>query len=169
MTPKFVTVSETIPLRRNTVEGLIDTIKEVFSSKEGFSKPSRIVYNKNEPLIVDRRVRQELAGEGVTVSAYQMVRQHTDIDIAEESDNPLRSLALASQGLSNRDVKIICLVVNNKSDAYSWFDKVLRPEKILNTKIIEDPECPENCIFVCGSKNGASIKDIEYTVLCRTE
>ena len=39
--PKYVTVSETVPLTRNTVEGLIETIKEVFSSKD--SKPFRLV------------------------------------------------------------------------------------------------------------------------------
>lgn len=169
MTPKFVTVSETIPLHRNTVEGLVDTIKEVFSTKEDSSKPIRIVYNKNEPLVVDRRVRQELAGGGISVSAYQMVRQHTDIDIVDPTEDTIRVLASAAQAFSDKDIKIVCLVVNNKFDTYMWFDKVLRPEKMLNTKLIEDPECPEGCMFLCGSKSGASIKDIEFSILCRME
>ena len=169
MTPKFVTISETIPLHRNTVEGLIDTIKEVFSTKEDSSKPIRIVCNKNEPLVVDRRVRQELAGGGISVSAYQMVRQHTDIDIVDSTEDTVRALASAAQVFSDKDIKIVCLVVNNRSDTYSWFDRVLRPEKMLNSKLIEDPDCPENCLFLCGSKSGSSIKDIEFSILCRME
>ena len=169
MTPKYVTISETIPLHRHTVEGLVDTIKEVFSGKEGLSgKPIRIVYNKNEPLVVDRRVRQELAG-GVSLSAYQMIRQHTDIEIGTVFDEPVRSIAYASQDFSNKEINLICIVSNNKIEAYDWFDKILRPEKVLNTKFIEDPECPEKCLFLCGSKSGGSIKDIEYSILCRME
>lgn len=167
MPPKFVTVSETVDLQRNTVEGLIDTIKEVFASKE--SKPIRLVYNKNEPLVVDRRVRSELAGEGVSVSAYQMVRQHSDVEIVEADSNPLRAVARASQYLSNRDVKLICIVTASRIEAYEWFDTEIRPEKMLNTEIIEDPECPDDCLFLCGSKSGVSIKDIEYSILCRME
>lgn len=166
MTPKFVTVSESVPLHRNTVEGLIDTIKEVFSVGDAGSKPTRIVYCKNEPLIVDRRVRQELASNGM-VSAYQMIRQHSDIQIVEDSDNPVRTVAKASQDLSNKDIRLVCLVVNNRMDCYQWFDSELQPEKVLNTKIIEDPECPEDCLFLCGSKSGQSVKDIEYSILCR--
>ena len=165
--PKYVTVSETVPLTRNTVEGLIETIKEVFSSKE--SKPFRLVYAKNEPLVVDRRIREELAGQGVTVSAYQMIRQHTDIDIPELHEDPVRAVALSVQELSGKDATVVCLVTNNKFDAYSWFDKKIKPEKMINTKLIEDPECPENCLFICGSKSGSSIKDIEYSVLCRMD
>lgn len=166
MTPRYVTVSETVTLHRNTVEGLIDTIKEVFSSKE---KPIRIVYNKNEPLVVDRRVREEMAGAGISVSAYQMVRQHSDIEIIDAIEDPLRTIALASQSLSQRDAKLICIVVNNKMDAYDWFDRQIRPEKMLNTDLVEDPECPDNCMFLCGSKSGISIKDIEYSILCRMD
>ena len=166
MTPKYVTVSETVKLHRNTVEGLIETIKEVLSAKE---KPIRIVYNKNEPLVVDRRIRQELSGEGILLSAYQMVRQHADIQILDAIDDPVRSVAKAAQSLSNRDVKLICIIVNNKMDAYAWFDSELQPEKMLNTSIVEDPECPENCLFLCGSKSGVSIKDIEYATLCRMD
>lgn len=164
---KYVTVSETIPLPRNTVEGLIDTLKEVFSSKE--AKPFRVVYSKNEPLIVDRRIRQELAGGGISVSAYEMVRQHTDIEIIEQTENPIRMLAKASQSLSNKDCKLICIIANNKFEAYSWFDSEIRPEKMLNTLFVEDPECPEECLFLCASKSGSSIKDIEYSILCRMD
>lgn len=164
---RYVTVSETIPLTRNTVEGLIETLKEVFSGKD--NKPFRVVYAKNEPLVVDRRVREELAGQGVTVSAYQMVRQHTDINIPEQLSSPIRAVAMASQFLSDKDVKLVCIVANNMFDVYKWFDKSIRPEKMLNTKLIEDPECPENCLFVCGSKVGSSIKDIEYSILCRMD
>jgi hypothetical protein len=163
---KYVTVSETVVLQRNTVEGLLDTIKEEFSSKE---KPIRLVYTKNEPLIVDRRVREELAGQGVTVTAYQMVRQHSDIDITESIENPVRAVAKSVQRLSDKDHKLIALVTNNKVDLYSWFDDEIRPEKMLNTQLIEDPDCPENCLFICGSKSGLSIKDIEISLLCRME
>jgi len=164
---EFVTVSETVELHRNTVEGLIDTIKEVFSSKD--SKPIRIVYTKNEPLVVDKRIRQELAGAGALVSAYQMVRQHSDIEIVDNVHDPIRNVALASQSLSQKAAKIVCIVVNNMFDTYSWFDKELRPEKMLNTEIIEDPECPEKCLFLCGSKSGVAIKDIEYSILLRMD
>ena len=165
MTSKFVTVSESIPLHRNTVEGLIDTIKEVFSEK----KPVRFVYTKNEPLVVDRRIRQELAASQGLVSAYQMVRQHSDIDIQASSGEPLRDLALASQKLASEGYKLVCLVSNNKFEAYSWFDTTIRPDKMLNLDLIEDPECPENCLFIAGSKSGTNIKDIEASVLCRME
>ena len=167
MAPKFVTVSETIPLPRNTVEGLIETWQEVFSSKE--SKPFRVVYSKNEPLVVDRRVRSEMAGQGIQVSAYEMVRQHSDIEIVDEVSNPIRCLAKAAQAMSNRDAKLVCLVTNNKFEAYAWFDEEIRPEKMLNTVLIEDPDCPDNCLFVCASKSGSSIKDIEYATLCRMD
>jgi len=164
---EYVTVSETVPLVRNTVEGLIETIQEAFAAKG--SKPFRIVYAKNEPLVIDRRVRKELAGDGVLVSAYQMVRQHTDIDIQEPDSSALRTVALAVQALSVKDAVLVCLVSNNMFDTYEWFDSKIRPEKMINTKLIEDPECPENCLFVCGSKSGTSIKDIEYAILCRMD
>lgn len=161
---EFVTVSETVPLRRNTVEGLIDTIKEVFSDKD--RKPVRLVYNKNEPLIVDRRIRKELAGDSM-VTAYQMVRQHSDIEIVETSADPVRTLAKAAQSLSQKLAKTVCIVVNNKFTAYAWFDSELRPERMLNTIIIEDPECPDDCLFLCGSTTGMSVKDIEFSILLR--
>ena len=164
---EFVTVSETVELHRNTVEGLIDTIKEVFSVKG--SKPIRIVYNKNEPLVVDKRIRKELAGMDSLVSAYQMVRQHSDIEIVDSVSDPIRTVALASQSLSQKTAKLVCLVTNNMFDTYTWFDSELRPEKMLNTEIIEDPECPEGCLFLCGSRSGISIKDIEYSVLLRMD
>lgn len=167
MAPKFVTVSETIPLTRNTVEGLMETLQEVFSNKE--SKPFRVVYSKNEPLVVDRRVRSEIAGQGITVSAYEMVRQHSEIEIVDESSNPIRCLAKAAQTMSNRDAKLVCLVTNNKFEAYAWFDKEIRPEKMLNTTLVEDPDCPDSCLFICASKSGSSIKDIEYSTLCRMD
>ena len=161
---EFVTVSETVELRRNTVEGLIDTIKEVFADKD--SKPVRLVYNKNEPLIVDRRIRKELAG-ATMLTSYQMVRQHSEIDIIDSVEDPVRTLAKAAQSLSQKRAKTICIVVNNKFTAYAWFDSELRPEKMLNTAIVEDPECPEDCLFLCGSSSGFSVKDIEYSVLLR--
>lgn len=161
---EFVTVSETVQLRRNTVEGLIDTIKEVFSDKD--RKPVRLVYNKNEPLIVDRRIRKELAGDSM-VTAYQMVRQHSDIEIVETVADPVRTLAKAAQALSQKVAKTVCIVVNNKFTAYAWFDSELRPERMLNTSIIEDPECPDDCLFLCGSTTGVSVKDIEFSILLR--
>ena len=163
---KYITVSETIPLARNTVEGLIETIQEVFSSKD--SKPFRLVYAKNEPLIVDRRIRKELAG-GVSVSAYEMVRQHSDITIQDAHEDPVRAVALAAQSLALRDASVVCLVTNNMFEAYKWFDAVIRPDQMLNTRMVEDPECPEACLFICGSKSGSSIKDIEYSTLCRMD
>ncbi len=161
---EFVTVSETVELHRNTVEGLIDTIKEVFADKD--RKPVRFVYNKNEPLVVDRRIRKELAG-GSMLTAYQMVRQHSDIDIVDSVDDSVRTLARAAQSLSQKRAKTVCIVVNNRFTAYAWFDSELRPEKMLNTEIIEDPECPEDCMFLCGSSTGVSVKDIEFSVLLR--
>ena len=160
----FVTVSESVDLQRHTVEGLIDTIKEVFSDRE--SKPIRIVYTKNEPLVVDRRIRQELAGGGL-LSAYQMVRQHSEIDIVDSTEDTVRTLAVSAQNLAHKSAKTVCIVVNNLFDTYAWFDSTLRPEKMLNTSIVEDPECPEKCLFLCGSKTGQSIKDIEYSILIR--
>ena len=164
MTPKYVTVSESVVLDRNTVEGLVETLKEVFSAKV---KPVRVVYRKNEPLIVDKRIRQEIANTEGLLSAYQVVRQHSEIEIVEEHDNPLRQVTEAAQQLSNAGFNILFLVCANRFSVYQWFDKTLRPDKMLNIQLIEDPDCNDDCFFLCGSKSGESIRDIEYSILCR--
>lgn len=164
MNPKFVTVSETVEIERPTVEGLIDTIKGVFSSN---SKPLRIVYVKNEPLTVDKRIRKELASSSSLMSAYQMIRQHSDIEILEDFEDPLRKCAEASNLLASSGFSLSHIVCSNKFTLYSWFDKKLRPDKVFNVPLIEDSDCQEDCFFFCGSTSGKSVKDIEFAVLCR--
>lgn len=162
---KYTTVSETIPLEKSTVGCLLDTLRTVFSSK---NKPIRVVYAKDEPLTVDRRVRKEMVGESM-VSAYQMVRQHSDISIIEDVSDPVMCLCKAAQDLHNSGSKTICIVANNKFDVYKWFHKALRPEGILGVGIVEDSDCPEDCVFICSSKTGTMVRDIEKSVLIRME
>lgn len=154
-------VTEKIQIPRQTVQSLLEVLESVLRKKPS---PQKIVYMKGEGLYVERMVLKEFEEESF-VTPYQVIRQFSEVIISERSDSVYKDLLTANISLSEKGCKTSCLVV---------FDKFSLPQsldlsKALQVPIIEDKDCPENCIFVCGSTVDDSIDNIEYSILLRRD
>ncbi len=157
---KYLT-TEKIQIPRQTVQGLLEVLESVLRKKPS---PHKIVYVKGEGLYVERLLSKEFMEEGLA-TPYQIIRQYSEISIGNRSESIYKDLFSANVSLSERGCKTSCLVV---------FDKFALPQSIdlakaLQVPIIEDNDCPEGCIFVCGSSIDDNIDNIEHTILLRSE
>tara|TARA_Y100000034_G_scaffold136006_1_gene210233 strand:- start:1374 stop:1889 length:516 start_codon:yes stop_codon:yes gene_type:complete len=165
---KLVLTTETVPLPRQTVSGLIETLQMVFSDKAQ-GKPIRILYTKGEDLIVERTVSISAMPEDPFLTPYEMIRQHAEIEILETLGDPLMLCCKAAQRLGDEDKEITALVCRSKAEVSAWFPSGLQISQVFSVPLMEDSDCQEGCLFFCGSTISKMIRDIEYAVLCRME
>ena len=162
-----VRVTETIPLSRPTVPGLIETFQEAFSGKD---KPIRVLYTKGEDLIVERSMLTEEGDDAETfLTPYQMVRQHSELEIQETHQDSLLASCLACQEIRNQGFDLTALVCRDLQEVKSWLPDMIDIEKTFGVTVYVDPECPEGCLFFCGSTSSPMIRSIEKSILCRME
>lgn len=157
---KYV-ATEKISIPRQTVQGLLEVMESVLKKKPS---PQKIVYIKGEGLYVERLMSKEFIEESF-LTPYQVIRQHSELLIVPNTDSLYTDLLKANIQLSDRGCSTTCIVV---------FDRFLLPQtldiaKAMQVPVYEDKDCPENCLFVCGSSVDDSIDNIECSVLLKRD
>lgn len=132
-----------------------------------------MVYVRGEEhLQVERMVPEDRMPEGDDdqfLTAYQMVKQHADLEVQEPVDAPLEAVARAVQSLTSRKYHLTMFVVENREAIRAWLGRDLRIEDIWQVPLVEDPDAHERGLFVCGARTGTMVRDIEAAVFCRME
>jgi len=161
-----ITVSESVEVPRPSVQSLLEVIKQLFASP---NKPIRFLYIKGEPLVVEKGVPEsKLDEDNPFITAFQMVRQHAEVQIIEAEVKPLEQVCRAAIQLSEREYSPTMFVVSNREALDKWFT-FGRAEHLFRIPVIEDPECPDDFLIMCGSQSGRMLSQIEYAVFCRME
>jgi hypothetical protein len=163
-----VLVTEVIPIPRPTVQGLLEVFRDAF---RGPFKVERLRYSRGDAGVVVERLMPVEEGDPSSefLTAYQMVKQHADLEIQEPADSPLESIAKAIQSLTSRRLKFTMFVAESRHAVRAWTGRDLRIEDIWQIPVVEDPEAHDRGIFVCGSSSGTMVQDIEAAVFCRME
>lgn len=169
----MVLVSEERAIPRTTVPGLLEAFQDAFSSP---FKVERLVYERGRTAFAVERLVPEDAvadgdehGEGTYLTAYQMIRQHADLDVQEPVAEPLEAVARAVQTLTGRGYDLTMFVCERRELVREWMRRDLRLEDIWQVPLVEDADATDSGVFVVGSKSGTLIRDIEAAVLCRLE
>jgi hypothetical protein len=170
MQKRRVLVTEVVHIPRPTVQGLIEAFRDVFRSP---FRVERMRYTRgDEGLVVERLIPEDQVAsraDSAFLSAYQMVKQHADMEVQEPVAAPVEAIARAVQSLSSRNIKLTMFVVESREAARAWVGKDLRIEDIWQVPLVEDPDALERGLFVCGSRSGNMVQDIESAVFCRME
>ena len=164
-----VLVTEAIPIPRPTIQALLEVLRDAF---RGPFKVEKLRYIRgDETVIVERLIpedREEQPDDGF-LTAYQMVKQHADLEVQEPTDAPLEAVAKAIQSLTSRRLKLTMFVVENRDLVREWIGRDFRIEDIWQVPLVEDPDAHDQGLFVCGSRTGDMVQDIEAAVFCRME
>jgi len=161
-----VRITEVIPISRPTVTGLIETFRTAFTGKD---KPVRVLYIKGEDLIVERTVlTTDSPGEDPFLTPYQMVRQHSELEI-QEAAPALIACCRAAQEIRKQGFDLTGIVSRSPEEVNAWLPEELDLGKTFGVEVFIDPECPEGCLFFCGSSSSPMIRDIEKSILCRMD
>lgn len=162
-------VSEKVEIPRATVQGLIEAFRSAFRGP----KVERLVYERGLPYFTVERYDTTWNASQVTetddfLSAYHMIKQHAELEILDPVGDALESVARAVQSLTSRNFKLIMFVAEGRGAVREWVGKDLRIEDIWQVPLVEDAEAYEHGLFVCGSRTGTMIRDIEAAVFCRS-
>ena len=161
-----ILVTQTIPLVRKTVPGLLETFRAAFSGK---SRPVRILYTKDEDLIVERLVLSaEEEVEGAFLTPYEMIRQHAEIEVRSLDRNALVTACSAVQDLRKQQYELTCIVCRSPEEL-SQVPGGLSLIDVFGVEVLYDPDCPDSMVFFCGSTVSSMVRDIEKVMICRME
>jgi hypothetical protein len=167
----MVLVSEEREIPRTTVPGLLEAFQGAFSSP---FKVERLVYERGRGAFTVERLLPEDAvaaeddrGEGDYLTAYQVIRQHAELDVQEPIAEPLEAIARAVQSLTARGFDLTMFVCESRELVRDWLKRDLRPEDIWQVPLVEDADATGSGVFVVGSKSGTLVRDIEAAILCR--
>ncbi len=168
---RMVPVTEERAITRNTVPGLLEAFRDAFDAP---FKVERIVYERGRTSFSVERLVPEDSLEtpeerGEMATAFQMIRQHADLDVQEAGADPLESVARAVQALTSRGHKLIMFVCENRDLVRQWLKRDLRLEDIWQVPLYEDPDAQASGVFVVGSKTGTLLRDIEAAIMCPIE
>lgn len=162
-----IVVSESIELSRQSVQGLLEAITTAYRSAK--SKPVRLFYEKGEKLVVERLMPESsLNKDNPFLTAYQMVRQHAEVEIIEKDLDAMATVCAAATALAEKDITATMLVSGTRDSVDKWFTYG-KIDAIFRLPFLEDPDCPEGFLFFCGSQSGKMVGQIEYAVACRME
>lgn len=142
------------------MQGLLEVLETVLRKKPS---PQKIVYIKGEGLYVERLIPKEFLEEGF-LTPYQVIRQYSEVVLSTRSNSIHNDLLEANSRISERGCKTSCVVV---------FDRFNLPvsvdfSKSLQVPLLEDKDCPEDCIFICGSSTDDSVDNIEVSILLKS-
>lgn len=164
-------IIEEIPVIRETVEGLVETIRTCFSSSK--NKPISIQYKKGEPLIIERFVLKDIVPEAPSfITPYQIVRQYSDMTIKKRlSNDEMISLADFCSLVSDlrKLGKLVSIVVPYKDFLSSVLSTPVDIKHTFGCSFIEDSDCPPNMIVLAGSSTGSNIADIDISFVILKE
>ena len=160
-----VIVTEEIPIPRQTVTGLMETFQAAFTGKY---KPTRLLYTKGGPLVVERSLlTTDIEEDDPFLTPYQMIRQHADLEIQETISNSLLACCTAMQEVRRQGFDLTCAVCRTVEEVRTWLPEEVQLDKAFGVELLSDPDCPEGCLFFCGSETSPMIRDIEKSILCR--
>jgi hypothetical protein len=159
-----VRVTESLPILRPTVTGLMETFEAAF---RGRNKPVRLLYSKGEDLLIERTVFQEEDLEDPFLTPYQMVRQHADLEIQEVIENALLACCVAVQELRDDNVPLQFIVTSSLEEMKAWIPEGIDFSKLFGVEVFVDADAPEGALFFCGSSVSPMIRDVEKAICCR--
>ena len=163
-----IRVTESIPLPRQTVSGLMDALTAVF---EGKDKPVKVLYRKGQDLVIERtRFTSEddpNLDSDPFLTPYQMIRQHSEIEVQEIVSNPLEAVCFGAQDLRKQGYELTSIVTRDQVELQDWIGSVVQLGQLFGVDLLYDPECPSNLVFFCGSTVSSMIRDIEKAIACR--
>lgn len=165
---KKVLRSESYPLEKTTVAGLLDAIRAAFADRSG--KIERLTYARGTPSLTVERLVPPAEGSVESsefVTPFQMVRQHADIGIHESTGDPLADLAGAVQQLATDGYRLSMFVCTDKDRLTQWLGHRLRAGQVWQVPVFEDPELDLDGVFAVGSTRGRFLKDVEAAVFCK--
>ena len=84
-------------------------------------------------------------------------------------DSSLEAVAKAVQSLTSRRIRLTMFVAESQEVVREWLGKDLRIEDIWQVPFVADPDAHDQGLFVCGSRVGDMVQDIEAAVFCRME
>lgn len=163
---KKVLVVQQIPLEKRSRKGLIATINTLFSSEE---KPIRIVYTKDQPLVVEKYMRRELVGnDTLALQPYDVIRQYASYHTVEE-DTMYKTLAQAAKYIFDREARVMCVIAHSPASVKKRFinQGFVTPSEFFITATHYDDRCPPDTVIVCGSTTGLSMQELNIAVVCR--
>lgn len=164
----FVVVSEKVPLKEHKLSSLLEAVRTVFHA----GRVTKLLYSAGDDLVVEKRVaKKDLPPEGdpSIVTPYQQIRGSAEIRIQEVEYPPLDSVCYAIQDLLNAGHRPTHLVVQNREAFQKWCGRGLRIVDVLRLPLLEDTDAKMDRLFVCGSRSGEMIQDIEYVICVSTE
>lgn len=164
----LVVVSQKVPLKEKSLSALTEALRSIFRTW----KVSKVLYVVGEPLTVEHQVAQKEAPEDSDppiVTPFQQIRGHAAVSILEATNGPLDTVCSAVQALIDDRVTPTHMVVRNRDEFLKWSGRRIRFHDILQLPLLEDVDTSENRLFVCGSKSGEMIQDIEYAICIRME
>jgi hypothetical protein len=165
--PKKILVSEKIDLGRQNIQGLLETIGDQFR------RPGKVVgfrYTRGDPLFFERQILEvdkEEGPEGVMATPYQAVRSMADIEIQEGEHPPLEALCRAVQRVTQEKYDPTFIVVHSQQAFAKWLGNSLRVQDFIRIRILEDMDAPAGRFFVCGSRLGPMIHEVEFSAVVR--
>ena len=161
-----IRVTQSIPIARQTVPGLLETFRAAFSGK---NRPVRILYTKGEDLVVERATLDpEEDIEGPFITPYQIIRQHAEIEMRAFDRNALITACSAVQDLRQSKYELTFIVCRDPIEL-AQIPGGLSLVDVFGVEILYDPECPEGLVFFCGSSTSSMISDIEKVMICKME
>lgn len=164
-----VVVSQSVSLPRATVPVLLSTIESLFSGKD---KPVRLLYQKGEDLQVEYlRLRDSESGgpelnlDSGLLTPYQVVRQYCDVSVVAEDDfgeDKLRYFCALIAQFRKRCPFVTGLVLRRSDDLLEWAGADLPAS--FGIPVYEDPDAPNNMVFLCGSTKGSLLVEFELAI-----
>jgi len=165
---RSVIAAEVVPLTRQSVPGLLETLTSVF---QGRDKVVRVYYERGEPLLVERLVQPSEEGKlrDDFQMPYELVRHGTQFRVSDRDGPPLDRVCHAAQLLAEEKCAPVGLISRSEAAVNTWVGAGLRASAFLRVPFYEDPEAPPRVLFLCGSKTGRALRDADFSVCVRME
>jgi hypothetical protein len=109
----------------------------------------------------------EGALEDSLLTPYQMVRQHSELEIQEAIDDPLIACCQAVQDLRKGGVPLTFIIVSDSASLAAWLPDGVELSALFGVVLFTDPDTPEDVLFFCGSQESPMIRDVEKSICCR--
>ena len=155
---KYV-VSEKVDIPRKTVQGLLEVLQETLKQRPS---PQKIVYTRGEShLYVEKLVTREFDAETLA-TPYESIRQYAELSVLDPSVSIYQNIYLANVLLSENSCTTTFAVVFNKNNLTMPHTELA---KALQVPILEDADCPEDFLFICGSSIDDTIGSVEWAAV----
>lgn len=160
-----VVTSEAIPLPRQTVQALVSAIETLFTAKD---KPTRILYQKGEDLLVEipRLITESEDGvdlDSGLLTPYQVVRQYCELEIIESRDEGVVTLCRMMETARAGGMTIAGVVIRTADSLEEWIPRI-NVGAAFGVPVYVDPETPRDVVFLCSSSRSTMIRDFEKAV-----